>query len=72
MTKRILLHILCMLLDHEWRWHWAGIRRELRHKAGANPEATLLNGEKSKSETLSDAGITVVMSRDVVYESWFS
>ena len=29
MTKRTLLHILCMLLDHEWRWHWAGIRREL-------------------------------------------
>ena len=32
MTKRTLLHILCMLLDHEWHWHWAGIRREFRHK----------------------------------------
>jgi hypothetical protein len=51
MTKRILLHILCMLLDHEWRWHWAGIRRELRHKGWREfQKATLLDGEKSKSE----------------------
>ena len=56
MTERILLHILCMLLDHEWRWHWAGIRRDLSTKGGANPEATLLNGEKrsrKRSQNLS-------------------
>jgi hypothetical protein len=26
---RILLHVVAMLLDHSWRFHWEGIAREL-------------------------------------------
>lgn len=25
---RIALHVIAALLDHSWRWHWAGIKRE--------------------------------------------
>lgn len=28
---RVLLHLLCMLRDHHWLWHWKGIKRELPH-----------------------------------------
>lgn len=28
--SRILMHFACALLNHEWRWHMAGIMRELR------------------------------------------
>ncbi len=27
---RIVLHLRCLCLDHKFRWHWAGIWRELR------------------------------------------
>jgi len=27
---RIVLHLRCLYLDHKFRWHWAGIWRELR------------------------------------------
>src|SRR5256885_813808 len=27
--KRIALHVLCALRDSHWRWHLAGVRREL-------------------------------------------
>jgi hypothetical protein len=26
---RVLLHVVAMLLDHSWRFHWEGIVREL-------------------------------------------
>jgi hypothetical protein len=26
---RIALHLIAMLRDHQWRWHLAGIRREV-------------------------------------------
>jgi hypothetical protein len=26
---RVLLHIAAALADHQWGWHWAGIKREL-------------------------------------------
>jgi len=26
---RILLHLVAMMGDHQWAWHWAGIVREL-------------------------------------------
>ena len=26
---RILLHVVAMLADHSWRFHWEGIAREL-------------------------------------------
>ena len=26
---RILLHLICLAHDRKWRWHWAGIRREV-------------------------------------------
>ena len=26
---RILLHVLCVMRDGAWGWHWQGIRREL-------------------------------------------
>ncbi len=26
---RILLHVMAMLVDHSWRFHWEGIAREL-------------------------------------------
>lgn len=29
---RIVLHALCALRDHEWSWHFAGIRREFGSK----------------------------------------
>jgi hypothetical protein len=27
---RVVLHLACLLRDRKVRWHWAGIRRELR------------------------------------------
>jgi hypothetical protein len=27
---RVMLHLACLLRDGKVRWHWAGIRRELR------------------------------------------
>ena len=26
---RIALHLICLAHDRKWRWHWAGIRREV-------------------------------------------
>jgi hypothetical protein len=28
-TGRVVLHMIAMLGDHQWRWHLAGIRREV-------------------------------------------
>ena len=30
---RLLLHLMCLVNDRKWRWHWAGIRREF-HSVG--------------------------------------
>jgi len=27
---RVLLHLVCLLRDGKWRWHWCGILREIR------------------------------------------
>jgi hypothetical protein len=32
---RVLLHLACLLRDGKARWHWAGVRRELRHSSNA-------------------------------------
>lgn len=29
---RIWLHLRCLARDHKFRWHWAGIWREVRHR----------------------------------------
>jgi len=26
---RIILHLMCLMRDRKWSWHWAGIRREI-------------------------------------------
>ena len=26
---RIVLHLLCLMRDHKWTWHFAGIKREI-------------------------------------------
>ena len=26
---RIILHLVCLMRDHKWSWHLAGIRREI-------------------------------------------
>lgn len=31
---RMLLHLVCMVRDHHWWWHWEGILRELPHGLG--------------------------------------
>jgi len=31
---RVLLHLMCLAHDAKWRWHWAGIRRELHGRSG--------------------------------------
>lgn len=28
-SGRVLLHVVAAMADHQWRWHLAGIRREL-------------------------------------------
>jgi len=36
-SGRVLLHLACLLHDGKVRWHWAGMKRELRrpiHPAG--------------------------------------
>jgi len=30
---RMVLHLICLAHDGQWRWHWAGIWREF-HSAG--------------------------------------
>jgi hypothetical protein len=32
---RVVLHVACLLRDGKVRWHWAGIRRELRSASSA-------------------------------------
>jgi hypothetical protein len=27
---RVVLHLACLACDGKWRWHWAGVLRELR------------------------------------------
>ena len=27
---RVVLHLICLARDGEWRWHWAGVLREFR------------------------------------------
>ena len=29
-TEQIKIHILCVIKDHKWSWHWHGIRRALQ------------------------------------------
>jgi hypothetical protein len=38
---RVMLHLACLLRDRKVRWHWAGIRRELRPAATATPPTIL-------------------------------
>jgi len=26
---RVILHLACLIQDGHWRWHWAGVLREL-------------------------------------------
>lgn len=28
-SGRVILHLMCLLRDHKWAWHFAGIRREI-------------------------------------------
>jgi len=37
---RVMLHLACLLRDGKVRWHWAGIRRELRHAIPASDPGT--------------------------------
>jgi hypothetical protein len=30
---RVLLHTVCAVRDHHWKWHWRGIMREVRRDA---------------------------------------
>jgi len=38
---RVALHLACLLRDGKVRWHWAGIRRELRSGLPALRSTTL-------------------------------
>jgi len=38
---RVALHLACLLRDGKVRWHWAGIRRELRSGPPALRSTTL-------------------------------
>ena len=37
---RVVLHLACLLRDGRVRWHWAGIRRELRPGFAGSPRKT--------------------------------
>jgi len=38
---RVVLHLICLAHDGKWRWHWAGVRREL-HGNHSPPVSTVL------------------------------
>lgn len=36
-SGRVFLHLACLLRDGKWRWHWAGMKRELQKLAPLRP-----------------------------------
>jgi hypothetical protein len=46
---RMMLHLICLAHDRKWRWHWAGIQREL-HSSSTVSTGVKIAAEVASSE----------------------